>query len=110
MKAIETIKKGEQYAAVTVGSINEIKDHELEMGPGVVIPGKVFCGQALGLTGAEISDFFTHTRHTKKSTSSSRAKDSIRSMVKYFQYQKEALSESLLKANVRSKTRALVRW
>ena len=55
MKAIETIKKGEQYAAVTVGSINEIKDYELEMGPGVVIPGKVFCGQALGLTGAEIS-------------------------------------------------------
>ena len=52
MKKIETIKTGKNYAAVNVGKINEIIEHELPMGPGVTIKGKVFAGQAVGATGS----------------------------------------------------------
>ena len=55
MKKIETIKTGKNYAAVNVGKINEIIEHELPMGPGVTIKGKVFAGQAVGATGSELS-------------------------------------------------------
>ena len=55
MKKIETIKTGKNYAAVSVGKINEIIEHELPMGPGVTIKGKVFAGQAVGATGSELS-------------------------------------------------------
>ncbi|MCR5131292.1 MAG: cupin domain-containing protein [Prevotella sp.] len=55
MKKIETIKTGKNYAAVTVGRMDEIIEHELPMGPGVTIQGKVFAGQAVGTTGSELS-------------------------------------------------------
>ena len=54
MKTIETIKQGKNYAAVSVGNINQIIEHELPMGPNV-IKGKVFVGQAVGTTGSELS-------------------------------------------------------
>ena len=55
MKKIETIKTGKNYAAVNVGKMNEIIEHELPMGPDVTIKGKVFVGQAVGATGSELS-------------------------------------------------------
>ncbi len=55
MKQIETIKSGKNYAAVNVGKMNEIIEHELPMGPDVTIKGKVFAGQAVGATGSELS-------------------------------------------------------
>ena len=54
MRTIETIKSGKNYAAVNVGTIDQIIEHELPMGPNV-IQGKVFVGQALGTTGSELS-------------------------------------------------------
>ena len=55
MKTIEQIKSGKNYTAVSVGRMNEIIEHELPMGPDVVIKGKVFVGQAIGATGSEFS-------------------------------------------------------
>ena len=55
MKQIETISTGKNYAAVNVGKMNEIIEHELPMGPDVIIKGKVFAGQAIGATGSELS-------------------------------------------------------
>ena len=55
MKQIETISTGKNYAAVNVGKMNEIIEHELPMGPDVTIKGKVFAGQAVGATGSELS-------------------------------------------------------
>ena len=54
MRTIEEIKSGRNYAAVGVGTIDQIIEHELPMGPNV-IKGKVFVGQALGATGSELS-------------------------------------------------------
>lgn len=54
MKTIETIAKGKNFEAVTVGTLDEIIEHELPMGPHV-IRGKVFVGQAVGATGSELS-------------------------------------------------------
>ena len=54
MRKIETIKTGKNYAAVSVGRMDQIIEHELPMGPNV-IKGKVFVGQALGTTGSELS-------------------------------------------------------
>ena len=55
MKQIENIKSGKNFAAVSVGKLNEIIEHVLPMGPGVTIQGKVFAGQAVGATGSELS-------------------------------------------------------
>lgn len=54
MRTIETIKSGNNYAAVSVGNNDQIIEHELPMGPNV-IKGKVFVGQAVGTTGSELS-------------------------------------------------------
>ena len=54
MKTIETIKEGRNFKAVSVGTIDQIIEHELPMGPNV-IRGKVFVGQAVGTTGSELS-------------------------------------------------------
>lgn len=40
---------------MTAGSFAEIIEHELPMGPDFTLHGKVFLGQALGATGAELS-------------------------------------------------------
>lgn len=55
MKKIETIQSGRNFAAVSVGKMNEIIDHELPMGPDFTLKGKVFVGQAVGATGSELS-------------------------------------------------------
>ena len=55
MKTIESIKEGKNYAAVSVGRMDEIIAHGLPMGPDVTIQGKVFVGQAVGATGSELS-------------------------------------------------------
>ena len=55
MKQIEEISKGTNYTAVSVGKMSELVDHVLKLAPGVEIPGKVFVGDALDTTGAEIS-------------------------------------------------------
>ena len=55
MKQIEKISTGKNYAAVNVGKMNEIIEHELPMGPDVIIKGKVFAGQTVGATGSELS-------------------------------------------------------
>ena len=55
MKQIETIKSGKNFTAVTAGTFAEIIEHELPMGPDFTLKGKVFLGQVLGTTGAELS-------------------------------------------------------
>lgn len=55
MKEAKTIKKSENFTAVDFGKLADIKDYTLTLGPGVVIPGKVFGGQAVGATGGEFS-------------------------------------------------------
>ena len=55
MKQIEKIAQGANYAAINVGRISEIIEHELPMGPDFTIQGKVFGGQAVGATGSELS-------------------------------------------------------
>jgi len=54
MKQIEKITEGKNFTAVNIGKTDEIIQYELPMGPNV-LHGKVFIGQALGLTGAEAS-------------------------------------------------------
>ena len=80
MKQIETIKEGKNFKAVSVGKMCEIMEHELPLGPDVIIRGKVFAGQAVGATGSELSFqtlvpvrtavSSTRTRHTRSFTSS----------------------------------------
>lgn len=55
MKRISEISKGDNFASVNVGRLCELGDYVLELGPGVVIPGKVFAGGAVGATGGEFS-------------------------------------------------------
>ena len=55
MKQIEKIAQGANYAAINVGRISEIIEHELPMGPDFTIQGKVFGGQAVGATASEFS-------------------------------------------------------
>lgn len=55
MKRIEKISEGENYSAVTVGAWDALDDFALQAGPGVVIPGKVFAGEELKATGAQVS-------------------------------------------------------
>lgn len=55
MKQIEVIRQGKNFTAVTAGKFSEIIEHELPMGPDFTLKGKVFLGQALSATGAELS-------------------------------------------------------
>ena len=55
MKQIEKIAQGANYAAINVGRISEIIEHELPMGPDFTIQGKVFGGQAVGAVASEFS-------------------------------------------------------
>ncbi|MBU3806896.1 MAG: cupin domain-containing protein, partial [Candidatus Phocaeicola faecipullorum] len=38
-----------------LGKLSQLNEYVLEMGPEIKIPGKVFCGTALGCTGSEFS-------------------------------------------------------
>lgn len=55
MKQIEKVASATNFAAISVGNLNELSDYVLELGPGVKIPGKVFGGAALQATGGEFS-------------------------------------------------------
>lgn len=55
MKEIKTIASAANFSAISVGTLNELSDYVLELGPEVKIPGKVFGGAALGATGSEFS-------------------------------------------------------
>lgn len=55
MKQIENIATAENFSAINVGKLNGLGDYVLELGPEVKIPGKVFGGAALQVTGAEFS-------------------------------------------------------
>ncbi len=55
MKQIQTIGSGANFSAADFGTLADIKDYVLELGPEIKIPGKVFGGQATGATGGEFS-------------------------------------------------------
>lgn len=55
MKQIQNISKADNFAAINIGKLAEVSDYTLKLAPGVEIPGKVFCGQALGATGGDFS-------------------------------------------------------
>lgn len=55
MKKIETIARGDNFAAINVGKMSEIIEHELPMGPDFTLKGKVFGGQAVGAAASEFS-------------------------------------------------------
>lgn len=55
MKQIEEVAAAKNFAAVCVGKLSELGGYELQLGPDVKIPGKVFGGAALGATGSEFS-------------------------------------------------------
>ncbi len=55
MKQIEKIVSAENFSAINVGKLSDVKDFVVELGPDVKIPGKVFGGQSAGTTGAEFS-------------------------------------------------------
>ena len=55
MKKIENVASAENFSAISVGRLNELGEYILELGPEIKIPGKVFGGAALGVTGAEFS-------------------------------------------------------
>lgn len=55
MKQIEKIAEGAAYSAVSVGKLSELNEHVLVLSPEVKILGKVFLGNELKTSGAEIS-------------------------------------------------------
>ena len=50
MKQIEKVAEAKNFAAISVGKMNELGDYELQLGPDVKIPGKVFGGSSLQAT------------------------------------------------------------
>ena len=54
MKTVKTTKEGKNFAAVNIGKLSEVKDYVLPLGE-IEIPGKVFVGQVLQVTGCELS-------------------------------------------------------
>lgn len=55
MKEIKKIATADNFTAVNVGRLSDLGDYELSLGADVHIDGKVFCGAAVGATGAEFS-------------------------------------------------------
>lgn len=55
MKQVQQLSGAENYGAINLGNLTEIKDYVLELSPEIKIPGKVFGGQAVGATGGEFS-------------------------------------------------------
>ena len=55
MKQIEKVAEAKNFAAVNVGKLSGLGEYELQLGPDVKIPGKVFGGTALQTTGSEFS-------------------------------------------------------
>ena len=55
MKQTQQIAEGTHFSALSTGSISQLNDYVLPVAPGMEIQGKVFMGQTLQTTGAEIS-------------------------------------------------------
>lgn len=55
MKQIQKLSEAENYSAVNLGRLADIKDYVLQLGPEIIIPGKVFGGQILRATGGDFS-------------------------------------------------------
>ena len=55
MKQTQQIAEGTHFSALSTGSFSQLNDYVLPVAPGMEIQGKVFMGQALQATGAEIS-------------------------------------------------------
>lgn len=55
MKQIEQIAEATNFKAINMGRLSDLDKYVLELGSGVTIPGKVFGGAALGVTGGEFS-------------------------------------------------------
>ena len=54
MKTVKTTREGKNFTAVNIGKLSDVKDYVLPLGE-IEIPGKVFVGQALQVTGCELS-------------------------------------------------------
>lgn len=55
MKQTQQIAEGTHFSALSTGSFSQLNDYVLPVAPGMEIQGKVFIGQTLQTTGAEIS-------------------------------------------------------
>ncbi len=55
MKQIQKLTDAENFGAINLGRLADVKDYVLQLGPDIKIPGKVFGGQAVGATGGEFS-------------------------------------------------------
>ena len=55
MKNLAQLFAGRNCTAIDAGRFDRLGEYVLELGPEIRIPGKVFCGQALHATGAELS-------------------------------------------------------
>lgn len=55
MKQTQQIAEGTHFSALSTGSFIQLNDYVLPVAPGMEIQGKVFMGQTLQTTGAEIS-------------------------------------------------------
>lgn len=55
MKQTQQIAEGTLFSALSTGSFSQLNDYVLPVAPGMEIQGKVFMGQTLQTTGAEIS-------------------------------------------------------
>ena len=55
MKQTQQIAEGTHFLALSTGSFSQLNDYVLPVAPGMEIQGKVFMGQTLQTTGAEIS-------------------------------------------------------
>ncbi|MDP4276427.1 MAG: cupin domain-containing protein [Bacteroidota bacterium] len=55
MKKVEKISAAENYAAATIGNFDQLSEHLFVIAPDVEVPGKVFVGEPLQSTGAEVS-------------------------------------------------------
>ena len=55
MKQTQQIAEGTHFSPLSTGSFSQLNDYVLPVAPGMEIQGKVFMGQTLQTTGAEIS-------------------------------------------------------
>ena len=55
MKQTQQIAEGTHFSALSTGSFSQLNDYVWPVAPGMEIQGKVFMGQTLQTTGAEIS-------------------------------------------------------
>lgn len=55
MKQIEKLAEATNFNAINLGKLSDLNEYVLELGPEIKIPGKVFGGGALNVTGSEFS-------------------------------------------------------